>query len=242
MGSMASTVPITVVAVERLAPRAVRIRFTGMTLFESMLPACFLSLSFSDPSERDREGRRGRSDRRTFTPREMSPIDGRLTVDFVLHGSGPASSWATSARVGDIIWAGPTKGGYRVPPPGSHLVLIGDDTAIPAIGTIVEALDPTVRTVVVLEVVDQEDERDVTSMRTLDPMWVHRGEDPARTGMLTVNLVEGLGVPPGSSWWVGGEREAILAMRDLLIDRRAVPRERIDLNAHWRLRPVDPRR
>jgi NADPH-dependent ferric siderophore reductase len=238
---MRSSVPIAVDAVERLARRVVRISFTGMTLIDSVLPACFLSLTFSDPARSGEGERRGRSDRRTFTPRAMSAIDNTLTVDFVLHGEGPASTWAESARRGDTIWAGPTKGGYHTPPAGSHLVLVGDDTAIPAIGTIIEALDPTVRAVVVLEVIDRDDEREVTALREIDPMWLHRGDDPAQTGMLTVNLLAGLAVPDDSFWWIGGERQAILSMRDLLLDDRSVPKERLDLNAHWRLRPVDPR-
>jgi NADPH-dependent ferric siderophore reductase len=241
-------VPITATSVERLAPRATRVRFSDMTLIESVRPACFLSLSFSDPARSPRDDsdgagrrRRRRSDRRTFTPRAMSAIARNLTVDFVLHGEGPASTWAAAAQAGRVIWAGPTKGGYTVPPPGSHLVLIGDDTAIPAIGTIIEAVDTTVRVTTVLEVVDRDDEREVTPIRDVDPIWVHRGPDPAQTGVLTTNLVETLTVPDDAYWWVAGEREAILAMRDLLFTERHVPRDRLDLNAHWRLRPADPR-
>ncbi|HSJ72666.1 MAG TPA: SIP domain-containing protein, partial [Acidimicrobiia bacterium] len=52
---------------------------------------------------------------------------------------------------------------------------------------------------------------------------------------------EELSLDEDAYWWIAGEREAIRAMRDVVIDRGA-SRERLSLNAHWRLRPTDPRR
>lgn len=238
-------VRITVTDAIDLTPRARRIRFRGMTLIESRKPASYLSLSFEDPDEAAIAAatteRRGRSERRTFTPRWLEGPDS-MTVDFVLHGSGPASSWAERATVADVVWAGPTKGGYDVPPTGSTLVLIGDDTAIPAIGTILEAIDDSVRATAIIEVVDASDERDVTAERIVDPMWIHRGSDPRQTGVLTANLIDALEVTDDSYWWIAGEREAVRSLRDRILQSRAIPRERMSLNAHWRLQPTDPRR
>jgi NADPH-dependent ferric siderophore reductase len=238
-------VPITVTDVIDLAPRARRIRINGMTLIESLKPASYLSLSFTDPGEPaaapDASERRGRSDRRTFTPRWLDE-QGSMTVDFVLHGSGPASTWAEGATVGDVIWAGPTKGGYDIPPPGSTVVLIGDDTAIPAMGTILEALTDSVRVTAIIEVIDANDEREVTAERLVDPIWIHRGSDPGQTGVLTANLIDALEVANDSYWWVAGERAAVISLRDKLRETKAVPKERLSINAHWRLQATDPRR
>jgi len=46
----------------------------------------------------------------------------------------------------------------------NHLVLVGDDTAIPAIGTVLEAIPPDTRTTVIIEVVDEDDERSPSEM------------------------------------------------------------------------------
>lgn len=236
------TCPIEVTAEYRLGPRARRFDFSGMELIRSTLPGCYMPLWFRDPALAAGEPRTGRSDKRTFTARWLDAGEGTMTVDFVLHGSGPASTWAAGATVGDVIWAEATKAGYEPPAPRSHLVLIGDDTAIPAIGAIVEASDPTIRITAIVEVVDADDERPVSDRRSIDPIWLHRGEDPAQTGALTLNLLDSLEVPDDAYWWVAGERDAIIAMRDRIRDERGVPRERFSLNAHWRLTATDPRR
>ncbi len=234
-------VPITVTDATDLAPRARRIRFTDMTVIESRKPASYLSLSFTDPGQPAVADGRRRSDRRTFTPRWFDD-QGSMTVDFVLHGSGPASTWANRAMIGDVIWAGPTRGGYDVPPAGSTVVLIGDDTAIPAIGTIIEALDDSVRVTAIIEVIDGTDEREVTAERLIDPIWIHRGSDPGQTGVVTANLIGALEVPGDSYWWIAGEREAVRSLRDTIQESKAVPKERLSINAHWRLQATDPRR
>lgn len=242
MSSRPQPVPIRVVATERLSERARRITFDGMVLVRSGLPASYLSLWFSDPAAaKPRADRRDRLDKRTMTPRWIDRAATTMTIDFVLHGSGPASEWAAAARLGDAIWAGETKGGYVVPPPGSHVVLVGDDTAIPAIGSILEALDGATRPTTVIEVVDGLDERTVSETRPTDPMWLHRGPDPSQAGVLTMNLIETLTVPDDAYWWIAGERDAIRAMRDVVVGDRGVPRDRLSLNAHWRLRATDPR-
>ena len=213
-----------------------------MTLLRSTLPAAYLSLWFEDPTAVTQRPRSGRSPKRTFTVRNAVPEDGTMTVDFVLHGSGPASTWAERAKVGDAIWAGETRSGYEVPPRGSHLVLIGDDTALPAMGAIAEATPDDVRITAIAEVVDGLDERVLSDTRALDPIWLHRGKDPSNAGGPTANLLETLVVPDDAYWWVAGERDAILSMRDLILGIRGVPPERFSLNAYWRLVTTDPRR
>lgn len=233
--------PLAVTSTERLSLRTLRVTFTGDLSVARVRPASYLSLWFSDPTAASAAPGRRPSDRRSFTPRFIDPPAGTMTIDFVLHGSGPASTWASSARPGDVIWAGEVTGGYAVPPDVGFLVLIGDDTAIPAIGTIVESLTPDVGICVIVEVVDELDERDLSRMRHVDPIWLHRGADPGRAGQATLNLMRELEVPADAHWWVAGEREAIRAMRDTLVDERGVQRDHYSVNAYWRLTETDPR-
>ena len=78
---------------------------------------------------------------RTYTVRWVDEEAGRLAIDFVVHGDeGLAGPWAAAAKPGDrIVFAGP--GGLYAPDPTAdrHL-LVGDDSAIPAIAAAVEAL------------------------------------------------------------------------------------------------------
>ncbi|MEG0249002.1 MAG: siderophore-interacting protein, partial [Pseudomonas sp.] len=83
---------------------------------------------------------------RTYTIRDLRREALEVDVDFVLHGvNGPASAWATHAQVGDglqmvapnLAYAG-DPGGYEWKPPQGvrEVLLIGDETALPAIAGI----------------------------------------------------------------------------------------------------------
>ncbi|WP_211659064.1 siderophore-interacting protein [Phytoactinopolyspora halophila] len=92
---------------------------------------------------------------RTYTIRAVRPERRELDVDFVLHGpaghhpSGPAASWAARAAVGDeLAVIGPNRlfpgdclGHEWNPPVGARdIIIAGDETAVPAIGGILERL------------------------------------------------------------------------------------------------------
>ncbi len=235
-------VPITVTFSRELTPRARRITFSGMSLIESTKPASYLSLFFEEPSP-DWPPPRGaaKPPKRTYTPRYVDPSCESITIDFVLHGAGKATDWARTATAGDVIWAGTTSGGYDLPAHINHLVLVGDDTAIPAIGTVLEAIPRDTRKTVIIEVVDEDDERQPSDVALSDPIWLHRGTDATDTGIQSLNLIRSIAVPPDTYWWIAGEREAIRTMRDSLVRERGVHSEHISLNAYWRLVPMDPR-
>lgn len=231
-------VPVTVTFTKELTPRARRITFKGMTVVESVKPASYLSLYFEDPqNDQPSEPDSPRRNERNYTPRYLDPECHSMTVDFVLHGSGRAAEWAHTAKAGDTIWASPTTGGYDIPDDVHHLVLAGDDTAIPAIGTILEAIPRDTRTTVIIEVVNDDDEREPSDDVPSDPIWLHRGTDVATAGFQTLNLVKSIAVPPDAHWWIAGERDAITSVRDVLTEDRGIAKDRISLNAYWRLRP-----
>ncbi|MDE1165521.1 MAG: siderophore-interacting protein [Pseudomonas sp.] len=87
---------------------------------------------------------------RTYTIRALRCDALEVDVEFVLHGdTGPASRWATHAQPGDRLqMVAPCRdhaddpGGYEWQPPAGirHVVLIGDETALPAVVGILEAL------------------------------------------------------------------------------------------------------
>ncbi|UTN74383.1 siderophore-interacting protein [Pseudomonas aeruginosa] len=80
---------------------------------------------------------------RTYTIRALRAEQEEVDVEFVLHGeNGPASAWATHARIGDRLQlAAPNRqygddpGGYEWKPPAGvrHILLIADETALPAV-------------------------------------------------------------------------------------------------------------
>ena len=91
---------------------------------------------------------------RTYTVRAVRPERAELDVDVVLHGvddghAGPAARWAAAAVPGDrIVLLGPDRPGsgrpwgveWAPPPAARTLLLAGDETAVPAVCTILESL------------------------------------------------------------------------------------------------------
>jgi NADPH-dependent ferric siderophore reductase len=235
-------VPIMVTFSQELTPRTRRITFEGPILVTTANPGSYLSLYFSDPGSEWPSGDAGASPpKRTYTPRHIHPECNSMTIDFVLHGEGRATEWAQTAQSGDVIWAGEVTGGYDIPKDLRHLVLIGDDTAIPAIGTVLEAIPPDTRTTVIIEVIDEDDERDPSESVVCDPIWLHRGTDVTDVGDQMLNLARSISVPSSAHWWLAGEREAIRSVRDLLLEVRHIPHDRISAAAYWRIVPLDHR-
>jgi len=130
---------------------------------------------------------RERAPMRTYTIRAVDPIARRLVIDFVIHGdSGPASRWAMFARPDDRIQiSGPNGryegeiGGFDWEPPASltHLLIIGDETALPAIAGILEQIDgwkTKPRAQVSIELPSPDDAQDLPVWAGLDLRWMPR--------------------------------------------------------------------
>ena len=91
---------------------------------------------------------------RTLTPLRFSPDDGELDIEVVLHGSGPLSAWAASARPGaPAAVSGPGRG-YEVDADCRSFLLAGDESALPALGLLVAAMPPEADVSVIVEIAD----------------------------------------------------------------------------------------
>jgi len=141
---------------------------------------------------------------RTYTVREVrgSGIDTRLVVDFVLHleegATGPGSSWAARAAVGDrLVTMAPRRGmpfgGIEFAPGSSRtLLLAGDETAVPAICSILDDLPVGVRGAAFLEVPHAHDVQDVHCPVGMEVVWLAR-EDGEHGSRLVPSVLAQLG-------------------------------------------------
>jgi NADPH-dependent ferric siderophore reductase len=77
---------------------------------------------------------------RDYTPRDWDVDAGWIDLDFVLHGDGPASSWAANARIGSKLVIGGPRGSLVIPAAYDWYLLAGDETALPALGRRIEEL------------------------------------------------------------------------------------------------------
>lgn len=121
---------------------------------------------------------------RTYTVKAVRPMLKELDVDFVVHGTeGPASAFAVKAPIGThIAVVGPVEGAPGsssegvawAPGSASHILIAGDETAVPAISNIVESLSPEVRGAVFLEVPSSGDIQDFTAPHGVTVNWLPR--------------------------------------------------------------------
>src|ERR671923_724850 len=172
---------------------------------------------------------------RTYTPRRYHPRTLELDIDFLLHGDGPASNWATRAQAGDVIAVAGPRGAYQPDPTADWVLLAGDDTALPAIGTILEALPPSARARVLVEVRDAAEEQPLESAARVDVRWLHRGEADGSAGRLLEDAVRREELPGGEGRvWVACEAQVMRSIKRHLVDDRGLDRAAMVTRGYWR--------
>ncbi|MBT2503830.1 siderophore-interacting protein [Curtobacterium sp. ISL-83] len=174
--------------------------------------------------------------RRTYTVRAVDVEARTIAVDFVVHGDeGLAGPWAAAAVPGDTIALSGPGGGYApsTDPAVTH-VLLGDDSALPAISSALEALPDTARGVALVEVAGPDDEQPLRHPAGVDLRWLHRDAPGAEPGTLLVTAASGLERPSRPvQVFAHGERSAMQALRRLLQDDWGLERAELSLSAYW---------
>jgi NADPH-dependent ferric siderophore reductase len=172
---------------------------------------------------------------RDYTPRRYDAAANALTIDFVLHGDGPATSWAAQAQPGHFLGVGGPRGSFIVPDDFDWYLFAGDESALPAIGRRLEELPVGARAVAVIEVADAGEEQRLTSRAQLDVRWLHRnGAAPGETSLLR-DAIAGLSLPRGEGYaWAAAEAATAKALRRHLVDERGVRKDRVKAAAYWK--------
>ena len=162
-------------------------------------------------------------------------------MDFVLHGDGgPASAWAAAARPGDRVVVTGARGAYRIDPGTDWTLLVADETALPAVGTILDDAPASARVLLVAEVADEAEELAFDTGAELTSVWCHRRESHAAFGMLAAQAVRDISLPGGrGACWVGLEATAMRAVRRHLIGERGMDREQLYTRGYWKLGVAD---
>ncbi|SEQ22448.1 siderophore-interacting protein [Lentzea albida] len=166
-----------------------------------------------------------RPDLRWYTVRAHRPDVAEIDVDFVVHGdAGPGTRWARRAIAGDT--AGFRAGGsaYRPPAEGSVL-LVADETALPALAAILEAETRPLH--VFAEVPDESYRLD------LDVEWVYRGD--AEPGSAVLKAVQGKALSTVDYAWACGESALATGVRRHLTKDRGVDRKAIMFSGYWKV-------
>lgn len=234
--------PATVKRVEHLTPRMVRVTFTSPELadFGWNGPAAHIKLIFAQPAPESPGAEPPRPTMRTYTPRRFNREARELDVDFILHGEGPASTWAEQAAVGQTLTvAGPGRN-YLIDPAAEWFLLAGDDTAIPAISTILESLPARAAARVFIEVVDRADEVEIPAHPNTTVTWLHRGPHASQAGVPLEASVRSYQMPAGSGRvYVACESGAMRRIRAHFLTDKTINREHLVTRGYWKLGAVD---
>ncbi len=172
---------------------------------------------------------------RDYTPLRFDPKTCELTIEFVLHGDGPASRWAEHATPGDWIGIGGPRGSLVIPDDYDGYLLVGDETALPAIARRLKEMAAGTTVTAVIEVADRHEERDLPTAANAQITWLHRNAEPPGTPSLLENAIKSLSIPAGDIHaWIACEIEVARRLRQYLIEEVGLSRAQIKAAGYWR--------
>jgi NADPH-dependent ferric siderophore reductase len=170
---------------------------------------------------------------RDYTPRHYDAAKGELTIEFALHGEGPAANWAEHAAPGKILVVAGPKGSLVVPTDYDWHLLIADETGLPAICRRLEELPVTTRAIVFVLTADGADHRLLTANASLEQHWFTAADE-------LLAAVRAFELPAGEGYaWCAGEAHTSRELRRILVDEKGHDRHAIRAAAYWKAGVAD---
>ena len=237
---------VAVAGVTPVTPRLVRVTVGGPELDGLVIeqPAASVRLLLPPPGSRElvmptwqgnefRMPDGSRPTIRTLTPLRLDSTTQELDLEIVVHEGGAASAWAQAARPGDkAALSGPGRG-YPIDADASGFVLGGDESAIPAIGQLLEALPADKPVHVIVEVADPAARLELPKhpAATVDWYDLPAGAPPGDTLVAAITSTD---LAPGTRIWAAGEAAAMQRIRRHLLDERNLPRSETWIRGYWK--------
>ncbi|MFB1296823.1 siderophore-interacting protein [Mycobacterium sp. pW049] len=182
---------------------------------------------------------------RTYTVRDADTDRREITIDFVVHGEhGIAGPWAASATPGRRLFVMGPSGAYSPDPQADWHLLAGDESAVPAISTALEALPDNAIGKVFIEVAGPEDQVELKAPAGVEVSWIYRGgradlvaEDNAGDHAPLITAVKEAAWLPGQvQVFIHGEAQAVMHnLRPYIRKERGVDaRWASSISGYWR--------
>lgn len=172
---------------------------------------------------------------RDYTPLHHDAARNELTIDFALHGDGPAANWAERAAPGDRLGVGGPRGSFMVAEDFDAYVLIGDETALPAIARWLAQMPAGVRAHALIEIASDEDRQPLPSHAQVSTTWLPRNGVAAADSRLLEQALRMLAPPVGDTfYWIAAESRRARAMRQYLDGERGVPKDWLRATGYWK--------
>ena len=224
---------LTVQRTERITPNMHRITFGGEGLagFPEDIASAYLKIAFPD---------QGADAVRSYTVRSFDPESLELEVDFVVHGDhGIASGWAERASAGDTVKAGGPGPKKLLDLSGDWFLVVGDMSALPAIGANLARLPTHAKGYALIEVLDEADRQPLEAPANVAVQWIvnPNPEDSASLVMDAVGALEWL--DGRCEAWVAGELDTVRAVRSYLKSERDLTRQQLYASSYWQFGSTD---
>jgi NADPH-dependent ferric siderophore reductase len=227
-GSLAGSrrLGLEVAATQRLSPNLQRIVLTGPELagFRYHAGQDIMLLVGAEGT---------RPVRRRYTIRSLDRASQALTLNIVLHGSGPGERWVLAASPGDQIEGIGPRGKITTVPEADWHLFIGDESAMPAILAMTESLPGDAVATLVLEVPVPQDEQELLAPARTRVSWLHRLGGPAGDPRLLAAEAADVELPAGHGHaYLFGEVKVVAGLRELLAGR-GLDTGQISPKAYW---------
>lgn len=172
---------------------------------------------------------------RNYTVRDFRIADGELDIDFVCHEDpGPGAAWAIRAEAGERAVLLDEGLLYNDDGLEGDVLMVGDESVIPAIAGVCGSLDEHARGVAVIEVGHRDDIQDFRRPAGVDVRWVERGE--VREGQAALEELRGLTLPSELGYaYNAGEQSLATGARRHLVRDRGIDKRRITFTGYWKL-------
>lgn len=177
---------------------------------------------------------------RAYTVRRFDTEAGEVDVDFVTHGIGVASTWAHRATPGQRLHVAGPSVCAGLPEGADWLLVVGDDTALPAIARLLEMLPEDARAQVFIEIGERSHRQELRELPGVEVTWIERdGAEPGDQTLL-LDAVRAAEWWPGQVFaWLAGEQSAVRDLRRHLVEEREVAKTDIDFSGCWKREKVE---
>lgn len=170
---------------------------------------------------------------RTYTHRGVDVEKQEIWIEFVVHGDeSPASGWAMHAQAGDKLGLMMKPKSRALYPAADEYLLIGDATAIPVLGAILESLPNSAKGQCIIEVHGKDDEQVLTNPADLPITWLHNPQP--EQGSRLAEFVNSITLPEGKRFaFVAAEFATVKAIRQYL-QAAGWANNELNVSSYWK--------
>ncbi|WP_067815930.1 siderophore-interacting protein [Nocardia inohanensis] len=160
-----------------------------------------------------------------------------LDIDFAVHAEdSPAAAWANSATPGAKVGLLDEGITYQAPEHTEWSLLVGDESALPAIGGILRSAPRELKGAAYIEIPSADDKQDLDAPEGVEVNWLIRTDAQAEAGALCADAVRQAEIPArGVYAFVAGEQKLCASVRRYLAQEREIPKADIVFTGYWRV-------